>query len=200
MLPDLQKRKVLNNNDIQLLRRTAALSKLNNLEDASRAALNECWEELSYDAQQDPEVRRSYIGQLTALNETTDACTQIIKWLAKNWDNDLAIRLSELPCDDPDSMIKTAKGWLKQQPDNAAIELLLARLSRRAQLWGAALTHYRKSLELNHQAQTLIELTELYIQLGEQREATELLSSKNAPLQLPTPSDADRSARQGVIQ
>ena len=200
MLPDLQKRKVLNNNDIQLLRRTAALSKLNNLEDASRAALTECWEELSYDAQQDPEVRRSYIGQLTALNETTDACAQIIKWLAKNWDNDLAIRLSELPCDDPDSMIKTAKSWLKQQPDNAAIELLLARLSRRAQLWGAALTHYRKSLELNHQAQTLIELTELYIQLGEQREATELLSSKNAPLQLPTPSDADRSARQGVIQ
>ena len=142
----------------------------------------------------------AYIGQLTALNETTDACAQIIKWLTKNWDNDLAIRFSELPCDDPDSMIKTAKGWLKQQPDNAAIELVLARLSRRAQLWGAALTHYKKSLELNHQAQTLIELTELYIQLGEQREAAQLLSSKNAPLQLPTPSEADRTTRQEVVR
>lgn len=200
MLPNLQKRKVLNSNDIQTLRRTAALSKLNNLEESSRSALDQCWEDLSYEAQQDPEVRRAYIGQLTALNETADACAQIIKWLAKNWDNDLAVRFSELPCDDPDSMIKTAKGWLKQQPDNAAVELVLARLSRRAQLWGAALTHYRKSLELNHQTQTLIELTELYIQLGEQHEAAQLLSAKNAPLQLPTPSESDRTTRQAYTQ
>jgi HemY protein len=200
MLPGLQKRRVLNSNDIQVLRRTAALSRLNNLEETSRSALDRCWEELSYEAQQDPEVRRAYIGQLTALHETADACAQIIKWLAKNWDNDLAVRLSELPCDDPDSVIKTAKGWLKQQPDNGAIELVLARLSRRAQLWGAAITHYRKSLELNHQAQPLIELTELYIQLGEQHEAAKLLSSKNAPLQLPTPSEADRTTRQEIIR
>jgi HemY protein len=200
MLPNLQKRKVLNSNDIQTLRRTAALSKLNNLEESSRSALDQCWEGLSYEAQQDTEVRRAYMGQLTALNETADACTQIIKWLAKNWDNDLAVRFSELPCDDPDSMIKTAKGWLKQQPENAAVELVLARLSRRAQLWGAAITHYRKSLELNHQTQTLIELTELYIQLGEQHEAAQLLSAKNAPLQLPTPSEADRTTRQAYTQ
>lgn len=199
LLPDLQKQKALVAQDLKDLRRSAAIALMTqDSETSSIDQLNNAWETLSYETKQDVDVRRAYVGHLTELGDHAGAAEQIKGWLNKHWDNDLALRFSELHFDEVSAPLKEAQKWLKSHPQNAAIELVVARLSRRNELWGAAITHYQTSLQLNPQLQTLIELTELYLQLGDIEDASHLLSHQNAPLALPIPSDADRATRKGI--
>ena len=199
LLPDLQKQKALSPQDLKDLRRSAAIAKMaQETETPSTEAVNKAWASLSYETQQDVDVRRAYIGHLTELGDHAGAAAQIKAWLNKHWDNDLALRFSELHFEEVESPLNDAKKWLKSHQQNAAIELVIARLSRRNELWGAAITHYQQSLTLNPQLQTIIELAELYLQLGDMSEASQLLSHQNAPLALPIPSEAEREIRKRI--
>ena len=195
LLPELSKRNAIAPEDLKALRRDAAIAKLEAMNEPSLDTLNEVWGDLSYDAQKDKVVRRNYISQLTQLGDTASALAQLQKWIASDWDEDLVIRYGELRGENPEQQLTQAKGWSKAHPDNAALELTLARLSRRVELWGAAIGHYKQSLAVSAHAQTLLELAELLMQLGENQQATELLKSKNSPLKLPVPSDLDRETR-----
>lgn len=160
--------------------------------------LRKCWSALSFETQQLAPVRIEYLQLLLSTGQTGEAIDLLSGWLGKSWNEELLLRFSELDSGDANAQLKTAKAWLKQQPNNAALELCLARLSQRAQLWGAAIQHYKRSLELETHAQTLLELSQLYLNLGEQKEAAALMQHYNQPLHLPAPSAADRETRKSL--
>jgi len=157
--------------------------------------LRKCWGTLSFETQQISQVRLSYLQLLLDTGAKTEAGELLTAWLNKSWNEELLLRFSELNTGDANAQLKTAKSWLKQQPNNAALELCLGRLSQRAQLWGAAIQHYKRSLELEPHTQTMLELSQLYLSLGELEQASALMDHYNKPLQLPAPSEADREAR-----
>ena len=161
--------------------------------------LRKSWNSLSFETQQLAAVRIEYLQLLLSVGKTSEAIDLLSGWLGKSWNEELLLRFSELDSGDPNGQLKTAKSWLKQQPNNAALELCLARLSQRAQLWGAAIQHYKRSLELETHAQTLVELSQLYLNLGEQNEAAALMQHYNQPLHLPAPNAADRETRKSLV-
>lgn len=207
MIAELKKAGVINDQTAQSYRRQAGVALLDGTQEqyvglASpqlATELRKCWSSFSFETQQDASVRLHYVQLLLSCGEAIEVETLLSNWLSKGWNEELLLRYSELAGADPSNQLKTAKAWLKQQPNNAALELCLARLSQRAQLWGAAIQHYNRSLELEPHAQTLLELSDLHMSLGEADKAAELLSRYNRPLNLPAPSSEDREARKLLV-
>jgi len=207
LLSELSKIGALSDKAIQSYRRQAgiALLEMRAQEHAAlkpeqlATELRKCWGGLGFETQQDPAVRIQYIDLLLKTGEANEVEQLLSSWLSKDLNETLLLRYSELCGSDANVQLTRAKAWLKQHPSNAALELCLARLSQRAQLWGAAIQHYNRSLELEPHAQTIVELSSLYLQLGEQQKASALVSGYNRPLNLPAPSEQDRQTRKSLV-
>jgi len=206
LIAELKRNKLINDSEATRYRKDAATGLLEAVdkEHAARpiahrvTELNKQWSAFGFETQQNTQVRQEYLKCLLHLGEFDSAEKMIGDWLSKDWDETLLLRYSELKASDINAQLKRAKSWLKQQPDNAALELCLGRLSQRAQLWGAAIAHYKRSLEIEPHAQTILELSDLYLNLGEQHQATQLLRGYNKPLNLPAPSAEDRETRKSL--
>ena len=207
MIADLKKSGAINDQTAQSYRRQAGIALLNQTAETYNALppeqlsteLKKCWSAFSFETQQDSNVRLHYVQLLLNCGESSEIEQLLDSWLSKSWNEELLLRYSELKGADATAQLKTAKAWLKQQPNNAALELCLGRLSQRAQLWGAAIQHYNRSLELEPHAQTLLELSDLHLNLGEPEKAAALLRGYNRPLNLPAPSAADRETRKSLV-
>lgn len=207
MIADLKKSGAIDDRTAQSYRRQAGTALLDQTaEQCSElppeqlaTELGKCWGGFSYETQQDANVRLRYVQLLTDCGASQEVEQLLSGWLSKSWSEELLLRYSELNSSNPAEQLKTAKAWLKQQPNNAALELCLGRLSQRAQLWGAAIQHYNRSLELEPHAQTLLELSDLHLNLGEADKAAALLRGYNRPLNLPAPSAADRETRKSLV-
>ncbi len=198
LIPDLRKSNMLSETRARDLRRKYATTALNTAA-TEVEPLNQAWENLSFDAQQDISVKRIYIEHLISLSAVNRAETLLTDWIAKQGDDKLILLFSELVSDDAHAQLQAAKRWAKSHPDNAAMELCLARLSRRAGLWGASIQHYRKSLELDPNQNTEMELAQLLLEFGESDEATRLLENSKQHLKLPAPSEQDRKSRHELL-
>jgi len=207
LIAELKRSKTINDETAQEYRRDAGVGLLKQTQqqyaelpqEQLATELRKCWSALSFETQQLSQVRLTYLQLLLNTGQTAEALELLNAWLSKSWNEELLLRFSELNAGDANAQLKIAKAWLKQQPNNAALELCLGRLSQRAQLWGAAIQHYKRSLELEPHAQTMLELSQLYLNLGEQDQAEALMGQYNQPLQLPAPSAADREARRLVV-
>lgn len=207
MIADLKKSGAIDDRTAQSYRRQAGTALLDQAADQYAelppeqlaTELRKCWGGFSYETQQDTNVRLRYVQLLTDCSASQEVEKLLSGWLSKSWSEELLLRYSELNSSNPAEQLKTAKAWLKQQPNNAALELCLGRLSQRAQLWGAAIQHYNRSLELEPHAQTLLELSDLHLNLGEADKAAALLRGYNRPLNLPAPSAADRETRKSLV-
>lgn len=207
MITDLKKSGAINDQTAQSYRRQAGIALLDQTAETYTALpqeqlateLKKCWGAFSFETQQDSNVRLHYVQLLLNCGESKEVEQLLESWLSKSWNEELLLRYSELKGADAAAQLKTAKAWLKQQPNNAALELCLGRLSQRAKLWGAAIQHYNRSLELEPHAQTLLELSDLHLNLGEPEKAAALLRGYNRPLNLPAPSAADRETRKSLV-
>jgi len=207
MIADLKKSGAIDDRTAQSYRRQAGTALLDQTAEQYAelpteqlaTELRKCWGGFSYETQQDTNVRLRYVQLLTDCSASQEVEKLLSGWLSKSWSEELLLRYSELNSSNPAEQLKTAKAWLKQQPNNAALELCLGRLSQRAQLWGAAIQHYNRSLELEPHAQTLLELSDLHLNLGEADKAAALLRGYNRPLNLPAPSAADRETRKSLM-
>lgn len=207
MIADLKKSGAIDDRTAQSYRRQAGTALLDQAADQYAelppeqlaTELRKCWGGFSYETQQDTNVRLRYVQLLTDCGASQEVEKLLSGWLSKSWSEELLLRYSELNSSNPTEQLKTAKAWLKQQPTNAALELCLGRLSQRAQLWGAAIQHYNRSLELEPHAQTVLELSDLHLNLGEAERASALLRGYNRPLNLPAPSAADRETRKSLV-
>lgn len=202
LLPDLQKRHVLPDdefNELQrqvwhnLLERAAEDCRRQRQDDqkASLEPLTRLWDELPGYLRRDEQTIKDYARLLADLGDEVQTETLLRKVLRNHWSDELVNLYGRIEGNKPDEQLLLAEQWLKDRPNNPELLLALGRLSLRNQLWGKAREYFETSLKLRRSRETLAELSRLNAHMGEEEASVKLmmqgLSKDNGLPELPMP-------------
>lgn len=116
--------------------------------------------------------------RLLALEASDEAQSLIESYLDSrnddNWNDELIALYGKLGGGDLTGRIAKAEGWLQRHPDNGELLLALGRLCLKQRLWGKAQSYLEASLAIWENRETLLELAQLFDQLGRAEEANRL--------------------------
>ncbi len=147
LLPDIKRRKVLTQDALQAI--TLKVHRkllLTAAKERDLPALQQLWQELPRQYQQDTELVSVYAGHLLDLH-ADDAAEVLIKdATARNWDKHLAYLYGNLRDGDAVKQLETVEAWLQQYPNDSQLLLSAARLSMRNELWGKAKSYVEASI------------------------------------------------------
>lgn len=199
LVPELEKTRMLGNEELAQLKEMLAIHRLHTLtaKQARLSELNNLWHELGKTMQRREFVMEAYARALLSVNEMTEAEAQILKFIKRQWSDRLILLLGYIASDEPASLLLLLEGWIKDRPNNVFLMLTLGRLSLRNKLWGKGREYFEKGLRVSENlqlsAEMNAELARLLEHLGEHerslicyRHAMGLMESKLP--QLPMPS------------
>jgi len=106
------------------------------------------WDELPRYLQKHPTLVAIYAEYLLANNQTEAAEIVLKLALRKTLDERLLKLYAALPDTNSIKKITRAEGWLKTNPENAALLLCLGRICKQQKLWGKARQYLEKSISL----------------------------------------------------
>lgn len=118
------------------------------------------WNELPRYLQRQPVLVSIYVEYLLSNNKHEEVESILKMILRKNLDDHLLELYAVLPSANPIKKVARAEGWLKTNPENAALLLCLGRICRQQKLWGKARQYLEKSA-------CLIETPAVYVELGQ---------------------------------
>jgi HemY protein len=177
LLADLRANKVMDVEglyQLEVLIRGAQLRQLANNLDADMAknkqALSDLWGRMAKNVRTAPVVVANHAELLVQVGESALAEKELRKAIKSTWDKHLLATYSQLEGDTA-QRLKIAEGWLKEQPNNAALLLSLARLCKRSELWGKARDYLEAALKLESRPETYAELAEVLGRLGEREKS-----------------------------
>jgi HemY protein len=166
LLPDLRRRGVLGNDEIERLevQATCALLKVeagaHDLADLQRH-----WNRLPRRLRDEAGVVACY-ADLLAAREANAALEPLLRdTLKRRWQPELVAHYGRLNGPDPARALASAEAWLKQHREDPVLLLALGRLARRNRLWGKARSYLEASLGAQHTAETCAELASLLEQM-----------------------------------
>ncbi len=93
------------------------------------------------------------------------------KKLAKQWLPEWVSLYGNAAAQDGIQQLQTAEKWLKEHPQDPALQLALAHICQRNQLWAKARDYYESYLRLQKDEQAAKELVQLLQALGERERA-----------------------------
>lgn len=173
LLADLRANKVMNSEELYQLEvqiRGAQLRQLiNNLDPdmaKNKQALADLWGRTAKSVRSAPAVVANHAELLVQVGESTLAEKELRKVIKNTWDKHLLATYGQLEGDTA-QRLKTAEGWLKEQPDNTDLLLSLARLCKRSELWGKARDYLEAALKLESRPEIYAELADVLGRLGE---------------------------------
>ena len=182
LLPELRKEKALPAAELDELERETWRGRLaevgeSGLEqgETSLQPLSKAWHQLSASLRNEPELIATYVEQLRRLGAQAEAEEVLRSALKRSYDSRLARFYGVLRGADPARQLQTAELWLKQHPQDPALQLTLGRLCLQNQLWGKARDYFESSLKLERHPETCAELARLLAQLGELERSNQLL-------------------------
>lgn len=202
MLPELQKRNVLPDDEFNELQRLVWHNLLEQAAedcrrqrqadpDASLEPLTRLWDELPGFLRRDEYTIRDYARLLADLGEEAQTETLLRKVLRNHWSDELINLYGRIKGHKPDEQLLLAEQWLKDRPNNPELLLALGRLSLRNELWGKAREYFETSLRLRRNRETLAELSRLNAHMGEEQVSAKLmmqgLAKDNGLPELPMP-------------
>lgn len=202
LLPQLKKNQALKADEFeqlsqqgyqQLLQHAVDSMPVETSDEDRLTALGKVWTAIPQDNRNADLVQR-YTELLVSLGAESRAEQNLKDLIKRNWDEALVNLYGRVNGKDAKKQLDVARGWQKNQPESAALNLTLGRLSLRNQYWGQALKYFEKSLELNPSSEALAELARLLRHLGEGDRAQNLLQqnlglvSASLP-ELPMPSE-----------
>lgn len=196
ILPQIRKYKLCPVSDIHEMESSVAVGQLQLANEfAARAAvverlniLRKAWGRVPPYQQRVARVIAAYARALIENLQDQEAETLLRKSLGKSWDDELADLYGSLRVADLGDAMRTAEGWLKYYPQNAALLRTLGRLSLRNQLWGVARDYFQRSLAVKKDPETYSELARLLYNLGDTQKSMEVYQ---AALQLSSPALPD---------
>jgi len=180
LLPKLQKYQLLSQQEHLEREQRAACLRLSqaavqaNTEQA-RMALDNAWNRLPKSLRGQAPVLIGYVEQLARLGAADEAEQRLSRAIKRHYDPHLADCYGKLQTPDPEHQLKTAEGWLKTQPEDAALLLALARLTRASGFLGKARSYYEASLFRQSAREPRAELAQLLLEMGETRQSAALL-------------------------
>jgi HemY protein len=171
ILPELEKRQVLNPQALLQLQVEVYQHQLQSAADESESLLRQQWKHLPKPLRSNAALNGLYIHQLLRYGHEVEASTLLTNFLKKEWSDDLVALLAQVNTDKPQQQLALLENCLKQHPDNAVLLLTLGKLSLRNQLWRKGRDYFESALKASQtpqlSAQINVELARLLEQLGE---------------------------------
>lgn len=178
LLPDLKKRQVLNAQELQSLEARTYGRLL------EQAALDEDPEKLSATWKQIPAGHRNseallirYANLVQERGEGDRAEALLRAALSRDWSDTLAEIYGRAQGKDAKHQLAAAESWLRQQPDNPVLLLVLGRLCIRNKLWGKARSYLEASIGAGPSVPAYRELGALLESMGEEQRAMDCFKS-----------------------
>jgi len=197
LLPELRKRKVLSDSEVDALEISTAVALLHLTVAQSTLAATTTWERLPKTLRLKPAVTQVYVKHLAQEGQLDQADTLLRDSLKLHWDADSVLLYAELSTTNASQQLNRAEAWLKGRERDPVLLLALGKLCMRNRLWGKAQQYLEAALGIAPSTAVYQALGDLLNQLGETGQAAEqyrkgLLSlnaakSSNAPLPDATP-------------
>ena len=129
-------------------------------------ALDECWQKIPAEQKRDAKVAAVAAQCFMALGGCAQA-TQIIEdALETDWDSELAGLYAECVGSDAIRQIERAEKWLKSNPRDAVLLLVLGKLCAQRELWGKAQNYLEASVSVEPMYSAHLALAGLHERLG----------------------------------
>ena len=166
----LEKHRAVSAEEALPIKRRANLANLQARQD-DRVALAKYWIGLPDDEQGDRRVAQAAARALSAAGDAGTAHKLLERWLDTQWDSAMAELYGECGGGDLLARIARAETWLKRQPRDARLLLILGRLCVQNELWGKAQSYLEAALSVEPLRATHVELARLHERLGRDSEA-----------------------------
>jgi len=176
LLPQLEKRKVLEPLVLQQYRRYALIENIKRKAQDAKA-LREYWERLPADDRADSRLAAAAGQSFIALGGCAEAHRIIEDSLAQHWDSSLLTLYVECLPRDARKQLERAEDWLKQQPRDPILLLALGLICMHQALWGKARSYLEASLAVEASHTAYVKLGELLERMGKPEEASQVYRS-----------------------
>ena len=174
VLPDLRKRHVLENNEMQALSLDAAVGQMEAaLEREEWRKMESVWEKSPVRQRQSEALLEPYVEGLIRQGEVEQAINLIEQYLRKAWSDALVYQYGRLQRGDLLKRLALAEKWLKHHRDNPWLLLTLGRLAKANSLWTKAEEYLRQSLTHGPRGETYQVLAEVLTEQGKPQAAAE---------------------------
>jgi len=185
LLPKLQKHGLLTDSKRLECEQQAACLRLEQAD--ALPALNNVWRELPKALRRQTPVLVCYAGQLARLDAADHAAQLLHRAIKRHYDSRLVACYGKLPTSSPEQSLKTAESWLGAHPEDAGLQLALARLARANGFFDKARSYYESSFSREPDQQTCTELAQLLLEMGESQRSARLFAQALIPA---TPTEA----------
>ncbi len=198
LMPELEKQKVLTNDDLLNLKEKLAIHRLHKAttNSANHHELKTIWNGFSKVLQKRELVMEAYLRALLTTGDSAEAVRLLTKYIKYQWSDRLVELLGYIDNQDVAEHILLLEGWVKDRPKNVNLMLTLGRLSLRNKLWGKAREYFESALHFSNNtgssAEINAELGRLLEHLGEHeksllcyRQAMGLMERKLPDLPMP---------------
>ncbi|MEN8129375.1 MAG: heme biosynthesis HemY N-terminal domain-containing protein [Pseudomonadota bacterium] len=166
ILPAMRKVKEFNENRVNSIELAVFKGQLlNGAQNNDIKLVQQAWKALPFKLRQQQKIIYLYARSLRKLEQHQQAEAVIRNALNDIWNEPLAAEYGLLTHADPTVQLSHAEVWLKQHDQSAMLLLSLARICRRAKLWGKARYYYELSLAMEPQVETYLDLAILLDQL-----------------------------------
>ena len=168
LLPEVEKSKLLTDDDIQAIKITAYAGLLERAgATTSMKRLDDTWREIPRKLRRKPALLRTYTQEKLKFADTADCAPLLQQALQNNWDPELFNLYGLVEGSDAARQLAFAEELSAAHPNDARLWLALGRLCLRNSLWGKALTYLKRSLDLKPMPETYHELAMLHESQGD---------------------------------
>jgi HemY protein len=185
LVPALIKHKLIDEVHGQRIQRSALQRRMDQAPDMG--ALQGLWSALPKATRRQNDVLAGFAGNAVKLGQGSAVEKELRLALNRRWSDQLVMLYGQGLGEDASARLKQAEKWLLQHPDNAVLNLTLARLCVACKLWGKAREYFDLSLGLQPMAESYQELGDLMARDGENdaalanyRKALELLKGSQS--------------------
>jgi HemY protein len=173
LLPQLERRKVMEAGVLEQLRRYALTENLKR-KALDAKSLREYWDRLPASDRKDNRIAAAAAQCFIALGGCAEAHHIVEESLAENWDSTLLPLYVECLPRDARKHLERAEEWLKQHPGDPVLLLALGLLCMQQALWGKARSYLEASLAVEPGHTAYVKLGELLERMGKADEASQV--------------------------
>lgn len=174
LLPILNKAKVYTQAELQELEQLACEKQMAEAVAMKKPKLlRQLWKRLPAKLRNQEKIVQQYANHLCQLNENEIAERVLRKALNRAWSDTLVSEYGQVQLSNTSIQLLHGEMWLKEHGNSGALILSLARICRRAKLWGKARIYFESSLNLKPMPKTFCELADMLEQLGDVDSAQE---------------------------
>ncbi|MEL0584963.1 MAG: heme biosynthesis HemY N-terminal domain-containing protein [Candidatus Thiodiazotropha sp. (ex. Lucinoma kazani)] len=166
MLPELKRRKVIDEKAYQLLETRVYCERMKQ-EAATLDSLVQFWQSIPKAVRQQQQVLLDYCRCMMALDAGSRIEPLIAAALQREWNSELVFLYGTIELADPSHQLAVAEGWLKSHQDDPVLLLALARLSLQNKLWGKGRSYLEASIGIAPTSESYQQLGLLLERLGE---------------------------------